>query len=476
MGEFAADLPKPRIPALGLRSLGDDRLGRLAASGDARAFEVVYQRHHQALYRYCRSLLGNSEDAADALQSTMAAALRGLQGEKREIRLKPWLFRIAHNECVSMLRAQRPQAAIDESLELAAPEGADLATRERLRQLVADLQELPDGQRGALVMRELSGLSYEEIAAVLGGSVPAARQAVFDARSALHELAEGRAMECESVRRAVSERDGRVLRGRRLRAHLRACGSCRDFQALIGTRRRDLAAIALPIPAAVAGGLLHQILGGSAASAGGGGAGIGGSLAAGKAVVASGALKTAAIVAATAAVGAGTVETVRHATHAHAQSKSVPAHTAPAPKADASSAHGGVTPTTGKAAIAPLHETSTSGGGATVKHGAAREHHGAKAEAPGRHPGASGPQKQHGGGHRSDNAPPKPLHPSKPSHPDHPATPAPRSSNPKGPPATKGPPAVTTPTLSTVPPQANGKIGGDHGQSDISHGKSPVAH
>src|SRR4051794_36434310 len=308
MGEFAAELPKARMPAFRLRSLGDDRLGRLVAAGDERAFAIVYERYYQPLYRYCRSIVGDPADPAHAVQNTMAAALRALTGETREIKLKAWLFRIAHNECISLLRGRRPQVAIDESLELIAPDGADATTRERLRQLVADLQELPTAQRSSLVMRELSGLGYDEIAVALGATVAAARQSVFEARSALHEFAEGRAMECESVRRALSDNDGRVLRGRKLRAHLRVCGSCHDFRDLIGTRRRDLAMIAPPLPAALAAGLLHHVVGGGAAAASGG-AGAGGaslgSLAPSKAIAASTARKAAANVACTAAGGAG---------------------------------------------------------------------------------------------------------------------------------------------------------------------------
>ncbi len=268
MGDIAAQLPKPAtFPKRGLRSLGDDRLSRLAALGDTRAFTVVYERHHQALYRYCHSILGNPDDAADALQSTMAAALRGIRGESREIRLKPWLFRIAHNECVSVLRRRRPQVSIEAAYELAAPETAEAASSERLRELVADLAELPEAQRGAIVMRELSGLSYDEIAAALGGSKAGARQTVFEARTALHELAEGREMDCDNVRRALSDYDGRVLRGRKIRSHLRSCGSCSDFRDLIVNRRRDLAAIAPALPAATAAGMLHHLIGGGVAGA-----------------------------------------------------------------------------------------------------------------------------------------------------------------------------------------------------------------
>src|SRR5436305_2073974 len=183
MAGVAAQLPQARMPASALRLLGDDRLFRLASAGDERAFEVIYERHHQALYRYCRSIVGNPDDAADALQSTMASALRGLVGEAREIPLRPWLFRIAHNESISLLRKRRPHVAIDDALELEAPVH-DPAVKQRLKDLVADLRELPDGQRGALVMHELSGLRYRDVATALGTTEPHARQLVYEARTA----------------------------------------------------------------------------------------------------------------------------------------------------------------------------------------------------------------------------------------------------------------------------------------------------
>jgi len=76
MAGVAAQLPRAKMPATALRVLGDDRLFRLAAAGDSRAFELLYERHYQAIYRYCRSIVANPEDAADALQSTMTSALR----------------------------------------------------------------------------------------------------------------------------------------------------------------------------------------------------------------------------------------------------------------------------------------------------------------------------------------------------------------------------------------------------------------
>ena len=69
----------------------------------AAAFETIFERYHQELYRYCLAIVRDREDAEDALQATMAAALRSLPGEEREIALRPWLFRVAHNESISLL-------------------------------------------------------------------------------------------------------------------------------------------------------------------------------------------------------------------------------------------------------------------------------------------------------------------------------------------------------------------------------------
>src|SRR6185295_10535310 len=212
MSKAVAPLSHGHLRVPGLHLLGDDRLARRAAAGDRQAFAVLYQRHHQGLFRYCRAILGDAEDAADALQNTMAAALRALPGERREIRVKPWLYRIAHNESISLLRRRPPHAGLEEAVHVAAPSSADAATRERLRQLVADVRELPDRQRTALGMRELNGLDYSEIGAAIGSSAAATKQTVYEARTALHEMADGRDMSCEDVCRSLSSEDRRMLR------------------------------------------------------------------------------------------------------------------------------------------------------------------------------------------------------------------------------------------------------------------------
>jgi len=243
----------------------DAQLAKRATGGDERAFAEIFERHHQAVYRYCRSILGNGEDAADALQSTMAAALRGLDGETRSIALKPWLFRIAHNEALSILRRRRPQIELDETQRSRSSVEAEVLQSEQLRQMVADVGALPDRQRGALVMRELNDLEYSDIAAVFGIAEGAARQAVHEARTMLAELAAGRAIPCADIRQLISARDGRLIRGRKVRSHLRSCQACEGFRAAIGHRRTGLAAAAPPLSAPLAASILSGVIGGGSA-------------------------------------------------------------------------------------------------------------------------------------------------------------------------------------------------------------------
>jgi RNA polymerase sigma factor (sigma-70 family) len=282
---------------------GDARLARAAAAGDERAFADIYARYHQELYRYCRAILGDAHEAQDALQNTMVSALRSLPGESRTIELRPWLYRVAHNESVSIVR-RRHVVTEDDERRLPPQPGADVAfeSRERLRTLVSDLAALPERQRSALVMLELSGLSHEQISTVLGISPGVARQTVYEARLALLELEEGRAMECERVRRAISDGDGRVLRGRKLRAHLRGCERCSDFRAGIETRSAELELIAPPLTALAASGVLASVLGGGSATAGAGA--FGGLFAGGFGSGIFGA-KTLGVIAASAAIGVG---------------------------------------------------------------------------------------------------------------------------------------------------------------------------
>jgi RNA polymerase sigma factor (sigma-70 family) len=294
------------------RFLADDRLTRLAAEGNEYAFAAIYERHHQGIYRYCRSIVRNDEDAKDALQNTMVMALRALPGETRKLALKPWLYRIARNEAISLLRRRANDAFIEDIAEVAGTAAADGGTRERLRTLISDLKDLPERQRSALVLRELNGCTYQEIGVALETSTQAAKQSVYEAREALHQLADGREMECEDARRSISADDRRILRGRKLRAHLRSCRDCRTFERALPARKADLAALAPPLPAGVGAAMLQGVLG----SAGSGGVG-GGLLSlltvgAGNSVAGSAVIKAGAA-AATVALGVGSPDIAERA-------------------------------------------------------------------------------------------------------------------------------------------------------------------
>jgi RNA polymerase sigma factor (sigma-70 family) len=244
----------------------------LAAAGHERAFAVVYERHHQALYRYCRSILRNDADAQDALQSTFTAAFAALRRGGPDAPIRPWLFRIAHNEAVSVLRRRRPTVELSDATDCWTTSVEDqVEDRGRLDLLLRDLRELHDRQRSALVMRELSGLSHEDIALALETSVGAAKQAIYEARRSLFEFAEGRAMACDEIRQTISDADGRLLRSRRVRAHLRECRACAQFAAAIPARRRELQVLVPPLPAAAAAGLLGSVAGGGSTHATGSG-------------------------------------------------------------------------------------------------------------------------------------------------------------------------------------------------------------
>jgi RNA polymerase sigma factor (sigma-70 family) len=249
----------------------------------------------------------------------MAKVLLALPGEKREIALKPWLYRIAHNEAIEILRHRRPHAELREATHLAGPALEEHSEqRRRLDELVRDISTLPERQRGALLMRELSGLSYGEIAQAFGTTPAVAKQSVYEARIGLRDQAEGREMDCATVQSAISARDGRVLRGRRIRSHLRSCTICRAFDESIAGRRRDLAAVVPAMPAAAATSVLHGLIGGAGHGAGGGGgllATLGGG--AGETFAGSAAFKAAALAAVTVGAGAGALEGIPAITGDH---------------------------------------------------------------------------------------------------------------------------------------------------------------
>src|SRR5688500_16643072 len=146
---------------------GDERLVQQISRGNELAFEVAFERHGAGILAFCRHMLGSREEAEDAVQHTFAAAFRDLARDSdRKIALRPWLYTIARNRCLSLLRARREQAA---ELEELPTEGLsdEVERRAELRELLADVRDLPEDQRAALLLAEASGMSHAEVAQVL---------------------------------------------------------------------------------------------------------------------------------------------------------------------------------------------------------------------------------------------------------------------------------------------------------------------
>src|SRR5262249_39681660 len=155
-------------PLLRLRS--DEQLVKLFRNGNEDAFRVIHDRYRARLFAYARQMLaGSRPDAEEALQDVFVRAYGALRANEREVSLRAWLYRIAHNRCIDELR--RPAVAradaSPEVLELVqAPQSDPLDAvqrRESLRRLVKDVQRLPEQQRSALLMREISGMSYDDL-------------------------------------------------------------------------------------------------------------------------------------------------------------------------------------------------------------------------------------------------------------------------------------------------------------------------
>jgi RNA polymerase sigma factor (sigma-70 family) len=296
----------PRAPGRPFRSkrllalAGDERLVEQIRRGNELAFEVAFERHGAGILAFCRHMLGSREEAEDAVQHTFAAAFRDLQrGGERRIALRAWLYAIARNRCLSVLRARREQPT---ELEELPTDGLSeqVERRAELRELLADVRELPEDQRAALLLAEAAGLSHAEVAHVLGCEVGAVKGLVFRARSGLIERRAARDTPCSEIREQLATLRGGALRRNELRHHLRHCPGCTHYREEV-RRQRQLFAVALPVVPTM--GLKSNVL--AAAGLGGGAAG-GGAAAGGVALssLGSGTLAKVAVVGALATGGA----------------------------------------------------------------------------------------------------------------------------------------------------------------------------
>ena len=232
--------------------------------GVDRAFERLYRRHALDVYRYAQAVLRNQADAEDVTQTTFMNAYRALERGERPESPHNWLIAIAHNVCRQRFRAasRRPQEVMiedDVADHLVQPEDDDAPSPEDIKRA---LSHLAFNQRAALVMRELEGRSYAEIADLLGVSLSAVETLIFRARRALREQLDG-GLTCGQAEQLLSRQlDGELDKGERaqLRAHLRECAPCRRLARSHRAQRSALRSLGtLPLPSSLA-----SLLGGTA--------------------------------------------------------------------------------------------------------------------------------------------------------------------------------------------------------------------
>src|ERR671913_1836450 len=258
-------------PLLRLRS--DDQLVALFRAGSDEAFGVLHDRYRQRLFAYVRQMLSrhSRQDAEDVLQDVFVRAFGALRGDSRAINVRAWLYRVAHNRCIDHLRRPHPPAAeIFEMSRKPLLDPVDEAQRrDDLKRLVVDVGRLPDQQRSALLMRELDGLSYADLAAALDVTVPAVKSLLVRARVGLVEAAESPDADCCEIRdHLMASYDRGVKASGRARKHMRSCAGCREYRAALRGMRRSFAALT-PVSAGLFGSVAASLgIGGHGSPAG----------------------------------------------------------------------------------------------------------------------------------------------------------------------------------------------------------------
>ena len=247
MSAVAPTLRSPRAaPRRLLRLRSDTALGERFAVGDEAAFAVLYERHRASVLAVCIGVLGCRHDAEDAAQEAFAAlAVELRRSPPRELRA--WLIRVARNAAIDVARRRRAKPLPGDAEAQPGTAGGGISTE--LDAVLAGIRQLPEGQRTALLMRELAGHSYEEIANMLQTDEEGVRGLIARARIGLRNYREASELPCASVRAALAaERDGR-RRETSVRRHVRGCASCQAYRQALRSDAKALRALA-PTPAA----------------------------------------------------------------------------------------------------------------------------------------------------------------------------------------------------------------------------------
>jgi len=175
---------------------GPDALTRAIAAaraGDLAAFETVMRQYQRLVLVTAMRLLGNMEDAKDASQEVFLRLYRNFGKVEAESHLQAWLYRVTVNICRDMGRKRKPSVPMEDVPDpvAAGDDPQQCATgAERQRVLQMSLRMLSEKERAALVLRDLEGLSTEEVARVLGSSEATVRSHISKARIKMRDFVE----------------------------------------------------------------------------------------------------------------------------------------------------------------------------------------------------------------------------------------------------------------------------------------------
>jgi RNA polymerase sigma factor (sigma-70 family) len=257
----------------------DTELLAALRAGHPGAFPELCARHEPALRRTARGILrANPAVVDDVVQESLLRAHRALRRDDRHIEVRPYLFRLVRNCCLDEIARSRTDSValhlLHPGQEPASTESvhALLERRDRLTTTLADVADLPESQRHALLRREIDGLTHEQVAAELGVSPGASRSLVLRARETLTRAAAARGADCEDVRAdLLRAHDARHRASVSALRHVASCSQCRAFRAALKHDRRTLRVLAPPsllLGGALFGGKAVGLLTGASKPAG----------------------------------------------------------------------------------------------------------------------------------------------------------------------------------------------------------------
>lgn len=182
----------------------DENLVKLAQNGDKQAFQALMEKYQRRIFNLCYGMVKNSADAADLVQDAFIKAYRNIAKFRGNSAFYTWMYRIAKNVCIDFLRKKkrRPMVDFDDAIRrdepvdgdeslLPSPLGinpAKVASRnELLQQIDAALGTLSEAHREVLVLREIDGLAYQEIADLVDISIGTVMSRLYHARKNMQE-------------------------------------------------------------------------------------------------------------------------------------------------------------------------------------------------------------------------------------------------------------------------------------------------